>query len=664
MKRKTIFSIVIGLVTMIAWGTSSVFAVAPCQVGTFTNLPPNTIITAADSVVAGATVGGQTITVPFCRVQVTNTRPYDVTPGDADIYSEVWLPLAWNGKYLGLGNGGSAPGFQWAGLNDGITAGYGTANTTMGTHENMPTEPLGGALEFSFGIGHPQRVINFGYLATHLMTISAKDIIKTFYGKSPAYSYFDGCSTGGQQSMSEAQRYPEDYDGIVAGSGAFNRIPTHEKLVWMYQTNQFLDPPKDFTRDPDHYIPPGTLPNFGKWALITNAVIAACEGQNGVLDGIVDDPRECKFDANTLLCPAGTDSPTCLTPGEVWTINQLWRGTFNPRTGERIVLGMTKGSESDPSPYGPITGIYFYPVAFEGPQPPLPLSPSWGLGAAKLLNWAPGLENFDLRYFDWDRDAAIEDLELAPILNATDPDLSRFKARGGKLIIYHGWADPLVYSLESPKYYEEVLETMGGLNKVKDFARLFMVPGMGHCGLGGPFPAVFADSLNGDYLTNGLGSLVNWVETGEAPDQIIALNPFIPPPGMTRPLCPYPEVARYSGSGSTNDAANFLCVPPVKIRIEPETINLNSKGELTAFITVPEGFDVRDWGISNLECQGAPMITGSVSDDGRTYIAKFSIQDLTNTAPGKGVTFKVEGLFKKDGKQALLLGSGVVRVTK
>jgi hypothetical protein len=190
---------------------------------------------------------------------------------------------------------------------------------------------------------------------------------------------------------------------------------------------------------------------------------------------------------------------------------------------------------------------------------------------------------------------------------------------------------------------------MGDLNKVKHFARLFMVPGMGHCGYGGPFPASF----------DTLPDLVNWVEKGEAPDQIIAKHPFT---GMTRPLCPYPEVARYKGSGSTNDAANFLCVPPVEIRIKPETINLKSKGELTAFITVPAGFDVRDWGISNLECQGAPMTKGSVSHDGRTYIAKFSIQHLTNTAAGKEVTFKVEGLFKKGSEQALLLGFDVVRV--
>ncbi len=636
---------------MVALGTSPVLG-ASCDVGTFTNLPPDTIITSAVSVSPGANIGGQTITVPFCRVQVTNLRPYDVTPGDADIYSEVWLPNTWNGKYLGLGNGGSAPNFQWAALNTAINGGYATANTTMGLHTNMPSEPLAGALEFSAGIGHPQRVINFGYLATHLMTISAKDIINTFYGSSPAHSYFTGCSTGGGQGMHEAQRYPEDYDGIVVGAGAFNRVPSHEKLVWMYQTNQFLDPPKDFTRDPDHYLPPGTLPaDWGKWALITNAVTAACDGLDGVLDSIIDDPRQCKFDANTLLCPAGTDSPTCLTPGEVWTINQLWRGTFNPRTGKMIVLGMTKGTESDPSPYKGITGIYFYPVAFEGPQPPLPLSPSWGLGCAKLLNWAPSLENFDLRYFDWDQDEAIVDSELAPILNAVNPDLSPFKARGGKLLMYHGWADPLVYSLESPLYYERVLETMGDLNEVKDFARLFMVPGMGHCGFGGPFPGAF----------NTLSALVNWVENDQAPDRIIATNPFT---GMTRPLCPYPEVARYSGSGSTNDATKFLCVPPVEIRIEPETINLKSKGEFTAFITVPAGFDVRDWGISNLECQGAPMIKGSVSHDGRTYIAKFSRQDLTNTVAGEAVTLKVEGLFKKGSEQALLLGFDVVRVIK
>ncbi len=228
--------------------------------------------------------------------------------------------------------------------------------------------------------------------------------------------------------------------------------------------------------------------------------------------------------------------------------------------------------------------------------------------------------------------------------------------------MYHGWADPLVYSLESPNYYENVLETMGGLNKVKDFARLFMVPGMGHCGLGGPFPAILSDSLSRSLITNGVGSLVNWVESGNAPDQIKAENYFTP--SKTRLLCPYPEVARYKGFGGTNDVANFLCVPPVEIRIEPETVNLKSKGVLTAFITVPVGFDVRDWGISDLKCQDAPMITGSVSKDGRTYIAKFRTQDLTKAIAGKAVTFKVEGLFKKGSEQAQLLGFDVVRVIK
>ncbi len=661
MRIKAVLGILAIVAAMATLGTSPVFATEECKIETFTNLPPDTIITSAGPVSKGETIGGVIIAADFCRVQVTNKRPYDVTPGDADIYSEVWLPLTWNGKYLGLGNGGSAPGFQWGGLNAGIKAGYAAANTTMGAHSVPPN-----SLDFSFGVGHPQRWVNFGYLATHLMTLSAKNIINTFFGSSPAYSYFDGCSTGGQQGMAEAQRYPEDYDGIVVGAGAFNRIPAHEKGIWIYQTNHFTNPPRDFTPYPDHYIAPKALPaDWGKWALITKAVTDACDGLDGVLDRIIDDPRQCNFDANTLLCPAGTgeDDFTCLTPGEVWTINQIWRGTFNPRTKKMVVFGLTKGSESDPSLYKTITGINFYPLAFEGPAPDKPQPEILG----QLMNWAPGLEDFDMRYYDWDQDVKIVDNALAPILNAVNPDLRPFKARGGKLIMYHGWADPLVYSLESTNYYENVLETMGGLNKVKDFARLFMVPGMGHCGYGGPFPAVFADSLSGNMLTNGLGSLVNWVENGNAPDQIIAVNPFVPNLGMTRRLCPYPEVARYNGSSDPNginDSSNFMCVPPVEIRIEPQTINLKSKGVLTVFITVPAGFDVRDWGISDLECQGAPMTKGSVSKNGRTYTAKFRVQDLANTAAGKAVTFKVEGLFKKGGEQALLLGFDVVRVIK
>ncbi len=648
MSIKIILGIVTIVATMATLGTSPAFATAECKVETFTglsDLPPDTIITNAEMVYPGPfnipPAPPVATTVPFCRVVVTNTRPPDPNPGNADIYSEVWLPTDyWNGKYLGTGNGGSAPYFRYDATNAGITAGFATANTTMGSH----SDPALGTLNFSFGVGHPQRWIDFGYLSTHLMTVDAKAFIKAFYGTPPAYSYFTGCSTGGQQGMVEAQRYPEDYDGIVVGAGAFDRVPTHEKIAWIYQTNHFLNPPKDFTPVLDHYIP------LAKWTNITKAVITACDGLDGVEDGLIDDPRECSFDATAMICQ-GADVPTCLSPGQASTMNQIWRGTFSPKTGKRLVLGMTKGSEWDP-----VTGPLLYPAAFEGPPPSQPQPPLLG----QLMNWAPGLENFDMHYYDWDQDLAIVDSALAPIVNAVNPNLSPFNARGAKLLMYHGWADPLVYSLESTNYYENVLETMGGLNKVKDFARLFMVPGMGHCGLGGPF----SPYLKGGTQFDTLGALVNWVEHDQAPDRIIATNPGT---GVTRPLCPYPEVARYNGSSDPNginDASNFMCVPPVEIRIEPETINLKSKGVLTAFITVPAGFDVRDWGISDLKCQDASMTQGSVSKDGRTYTAKFRVQDLKNTTTGKAVTFTVEGLFKKGGEQALLLGFDVVRVIK
>lgn len=624
MKRKTISGVVLGLL-LIGLG-ASVAVASICEPATFMDLPPDTIITSAGLVSPGANIGGQLITVPFCRVQVTHKMPYDIVFGDADVYSEVWLPTTtWNGRYLGTGNGGSAPTISYSALNSGIKAGYATANTSMGTHSDPPL----GSLDFRFGNGHPQRWINFGVRSTHAMSVAAKAITKAFYEQAPQYSYFTGCSTGGQQAMAEAQSHPEDYDGIVVGAGAFDRTHVHMKGIWVYQTNHFKNPPEDFTFNDINYIPAAKFP------YITQAVIAACDALDGVVDGIIDDPRNCHFDPMSMLCQ-GPETDSCLTAAQAATMAKIWKGVFNPRTGVQIVPGLTIGSESNP--WG--TGSYIGPPPN---QPQLPILNG-------LINWALGAD-FDGRYFDWDQDVAIVDDTLASIVNFVDPDLSPLNARGGKVLMWHGWADPLVYSMDSPNYYEKVLKKMGGLKEVKNFARLFMAPGVGHCGYGGPGPNVF-DSL---------GALVNWVENGKAPDQIIALRVE---PLLTRPLCAYPEVARWNGIGDKKVAENFMCVPPVEVRIEPETLNLKSKGVFTAFITVPEGYDGRDWGISDLKCQGADMVKSSVSHDGRTYIAKFNRQDLINVAAGEAVTFKVEGLFKKGGKQALLLGYDTLRVIK
>ncbi len=469
----------------------------------------------------------------FCRVVA------EATPSaDSSIKIEVWMPVngqnggGWNGKLRGRGNGGFAGEIGYQQLGIAVREGYATAGTDTG-HS-------GGPPDATWAMGHPEKVTDFGYRGIHEMTRTAKAAIKAYYGKDPQHSYFGSCSNGGRQALMEAQRFPEDYDGILAGAAA---------NFFTHLLTKALADAQATTLDPASYIPSSKL------AAIARAVNAACDAQDGVIDGILNDPRQCHFDPGTMLCKKG-DSGKCLTAAQVTTLKKLYEGP-NDAKGRKIFPGYLPGAEEGPG--GWETWI-------TGPAP----------GKSLLFTFSGGyFSNVVFGKADWDyKDASVEqagkaaDEKTAQILNATEANLAAFKARGGKLILYHGWNDPAISALNTINYYNDVASKMGEQER-EAFARLYMVPGMQHCG-GGPGPDSFGQGGGGakDPQHNVELAVEQWVENGIAPAAIIAAKYEGGDPAkrvkMTRPLCPYPQIAKYKGRGATNDASNFVCTARAK----------------------------------------------------------------------------------------------------
>lgn len=495
-------------------------AMAPGMAGSCESLTslviPNTTVVSATAFQAGAFKppvppgrAPQPVALPaLCRVLVT-AKPAE----DSEIHIELWLPPAetWNGKFEGTGNGGYSSDLEYRVMMHALSAGYATAGSDTGH--------AGGDLEF--GVGHPEKIKDWAYRAEHVMAETSKLIVRDFYGRFPQHAYFSGCSTGGQQALTEAQRFPLDYDGIVAGDPGNNRVHLNAGFLYSWLA---------FYKDAANPLPASKLP------MIYNAVMAACDAMDGIKDGVIDDPRQCHFDPGTLLCK-GADAPSCLTAPQVNAMRKIYDGAKNPRTGERIFAGWPRGSEmAGASPTENWSGY------FVGKGEPARVA-FWRLWVFNDPNWDP-------RTFDFDRDLAYADSKMA-VLNANDPNLRPFKNAGGKLVMYHGWADPVVPPEDGVRYYEAVEKAMGGAEKTTDFFRLFMAPGMAHCG-GGPGPNTF----------DAVEALDHWVTRGAAPDKIIASHAIKGVVDRTRPLCPYPQVARWKGSLSTNDAPNFTCVNP------------------------------------------------------------------------------------------------------
>jgi feruloyl esterase len=462
---------------------------------------PHTTVTTAELVPAG------TFTPPsakpiqnlpeFCRVAATLAPT-----SDSDIRIELWMPASgWNSRFEGTGNGGFAGNIAWNALAGEVRRGFAVANTDMGMH------PPAGSDASAF-TGHPEKWADWGYRSTHEMTEAAKAFVAAYYNAPPRHSYFSGCSTGGEQALMEAQRFPDDYDGILGGAAANNRTGVHTSILWNYVVNQ---------RDPADALPPAKL------SLLASAVLAACDAADGLKDGLIADPRQCHFDPATLACK-GADTDTCLTAAQVQTVRRIYAGPVNPRTHAQIYPGVPPGSELDWSRFVPASGMPPYEAIFKWA-----MGPDW--------NW---------RTFDFDRNYAAMVSKLGSAVNALNPDLGTFQQHGHKLIVYHGWADWLVPPGEAINYREAVL-ARSAAHATDQFYRLFMIPGMAHCG-GGPGLTSFS----------ALDPLVKWVEQGIPPDSIVATGK---PGGVvaTRPICPYPQVARYRGSGPVTEAANFTC---------------------------------------------------------------------------------------------------------
>jgi Tannase and feruloyl esterase len=483
---------------------------------------PNTTITLAQPVDAGAFVapmaasppaGAPTVpSVPaiyrelpaFCRVAAT-LRP----SSDSDIKIEVWLPAAgWNGKLQAVGNGGWAGAISYGGergLAGALRRGYTTASTDTGHTGN------GG--DASFALDHPEKLIDFGYRAVHEMTVQAKAIITAYYGHAPHLSYWNGCSTGGRQGLMEAQRYPADFDGVIAGAPAnyMTRLLAHS--LWIGHAT---------LKDPASYIP------REKYPMLHAAVLETCDARDGVKDGVLEDPGGCAFDPKVLQCDAA-EAADCLTGTQVEAARRIYAIAKNPRTGEKIFPGLAPGSELGWAPMA--GGPSAFPIADNNFKYVVFKNPDW-----------------DFRTFDFDRDIALGEKAYGGAIDATDPNLQPFFSRGGKLLMYHGWTDQLIAPGNSIDYYTSVVRTLGGPDKMSDSIRLFMAPGMSHCG-GGDGPNTF----------DAVGALEAWVEQKRVPERIEASHLTKGVVDRTRPLCPYPAVAEYKGSGSTDDAWNFMC---------------------------------------------------------------------------------------------------------
>ncbi len=496
-------------VVIIAAVVSMLLSVAPAAAASCESLAsltfPDATITMAQPVAAGAFTqpggrGGPTqlSDLPaFCRVAAT-LKPSN----DSDIKIEVWLPATgWNGKFQGVGNGAWQGSIAYPAMAEALRRGYSTSSTDTGH--------VGGSA--SFGLGHPEKVIDFAYRSEHEMTVKAKAIVNAFYGNAPKFSYWNGCSAGGRQAMKEAQMFPLDYDGIIAGSPG---------LDWSGRTAQAVRITQALQKE-DARLSPATA------QVLHGAVVGACDALDGVKDGLIENPVACKFDPGVLVCKGGEESG-CLTPAQVDTARLIYSPIIDAKT-KREIPGLAPGSELGWTDMG------------------------WSASAR-----ATGLDHFRFLVFGdpaWDVQKFNVSTDVARLaegpsgaIDAGDPNLKAFFDRGGKLLQYHGWSDPQITPLNSTAYFKRVVTAMGGASKVHGSYRLFMAPGMAHCG-GGEGPNDFDE----------LAALEQWVEHGKAPDMITASNSKNGKVVRTRPLCPYPQVASYKGSGSTDEAANFVC---------------------------------------------------------------------------------------------------------
>lgn len=485
---------------------------------------PGVTLTAASDQPAGALAlpnGHKIENLPaFCRVSGRLTP----TP-DSDIGFELWMPPAetWNGKTLVVGNGGYVGAIRYDELEPAVRRGYAVISSDSGHADKAGYRNE----NLNWGVGHPEKIADWAYRSVHAAAVASRALVKAYEQRDASHAYYFGCSTGGGQGLAAAQRYPEDFDGIIAGAPGNNRTALNEGFLWMATQN---------LKTQAGYIPPAKLP------AINRAAIAACDAKDGLVDGLIGDPAQCHFDPKVLQCKGTADGDACLTGPQVATLRRLYAGARNPRTKAQIYPGWPVGSES-----GYLGG---WGYAIEGPQ---------AFRTEFFRDWVFKDAAWDWRSFDWDRDVATVKERIGAFVDSVDPDLNAFRQRGGKLIVYHGLADPIGNAYDTVQYYTAVSRKV---SHTPDFARLFLAPGMGHC-RGGVGPNTF----------DAIGALEQWVEHGQAPDQILAsakglesktgglatAAQVVDGATRTRPLCAYPKQAKYKGSGSIDDARNFVC---------------------------------------------------------------------------------------------------------
>ena len=495
-------------------------------------------ITAATNVSPPSSVVGMDPPTPvavnasFCRIQ-GSIKP----SSDSNIAFEVWLPpqAAWNSKYEGVGNGGFAGSLIYPSMDWALEAGYAVSGTTTG-HS-------GGSLDAGWALGHPEKIVDFGWRGIHETATVSKAIIEVYYGKAPTRAYFAGCSDGGREALMEAQRFPKDYDGIVAGAPAnfWTRLLTNG--VW---TDEAL------SETPDSWISPEQL------SVVSDAALKACHGENGVLD----DPAECHFDPSNLLCKAG-ESKQCLSAPQITALKKIYSG-MQDASGKSVFPGYPPSGEAGPVAWTLwLTGAD--PKRVEGTL-------IYGFATGYFADMVFDKADWNFHGQNLADDLAQAQEKTGQALDAANTDLSAFRDAGGKLIQYHGWNDAAIPAPSSIDYYEDVAAKLGGIEKTQSFYRLFMAPGMQHCGLGlGPnaVGGVFGlPSPAHDPAHDVVDALAHWVEDGAAPDRIIATlyRDNDPSKGIVaqRPWCPHPAVARFSGQGSRTDAASYTCMAPAK----------------------------------------------------------------------------------------------------
>jgi feruloyl esterase len=454
------------------------------------------------SIVSAAVAPASGDTPEYCRL-VGLIQP--------EVRFEVNLPAAWNGRLYMFGNGGyagesiDAPARQNT-AKRALAKGFATAQTNTG-HDSA-IEPLG-----AFA-ATPQKLVDYAFRAVHVTAVTAKALAQVYYAAPPTRAYFDGCSTGGRQGLISAQRFPDDFDGIVNGAPVLNFSGT---------MMSYVESQKALAAAPL---------NADAIKTVGDAVMAKCDALDGVKDGVIDDPRKCAFTASADVprCSGDTATPGCLTSTQIKTVETIYSPLL--RNGAQVFPGWPAGAEAGWTPW-------FTAPNGHGVQ--------WNFGETYLKNIAFGRPNPNYDWLTFNVNTDLDKIQAAQaLIDATDSDLSRFKARGGKIVGYFGWADPALNPLMGVGYYENVMRTLGP--STTEFYRLFMVPGMSHCS-GGAGTSTF------DALT----PLVQWVEKGIAPQTIPASRIVNGTPVRTRPLCPYPQTAIYKGSGSTDDAGSFSC---------------------------------------------------------------------------------------------------------